>query len=63
MLVLGRKESETITIPTGGPMVIKVLEIRNGRVKLGFDADPSINIVRTEVLQLRGDAPCSEKSC
>jgi carbon storage regulator CsrA len=53
MLVLTRKSCESVVI--GGalnvqPMLkVTVLEIRGGKVKLGFEADPSIPIQRSEV--------------
>ena len=53
MLVLTRKELESIAI--GGlndsqPMItVTVLEIAGGRVRLGFDGDPSVFVHRSEV--------------
>ncbi len=53
MLVLTRKKLESIAI--GGlndsqPMItVTVLDIVGGRVRLGFDGDPSIFIHRSEV--------------
>jgi carbon storage regulator CsrA len=53
MLVLSRKSLESVVV--GGTLnlqpVLKVtvLEIRGGKVKLGFEADPSIPVQRTEV--------------
>ena len=53
MLVLSRKNQESIVI--GGsdgvqPMLkVTVLEIRGGKVKLGFEADPNIPVQRSEV--------------
>jgi carbon storage regulator CsrA len=61
MLVLTRKEQESIAI--GGlndsqPMVtVTVLEICGGRVRLGFEGDPSVFIHRSELwerIQARG---------
>jgi carbon storage regulator CsrA len=52
MLVLTRKVQEAISVEcAGGPLKLTVLEIRNGRVKLGFAADNAIPITRWEVLQ------------
>jgi len=53
MLVLSRKNLESIVIG-GDPSVqrvlkVTVLEIRGGKVKLGFEADPSISVQRSEV--------------
>lgn len=53
MLVLSRKLNESIVL--GGPegaqqhVTIKVIEIRGGSVRLGFDAPPEVRILRTEV--------------
>ncbi len=53
MLVLTRKKLESIAI--GGlndsqPMItVTVLDIVGGRVRLGFDGDPSVFIHRSEV--------------
>lgn len=53
MLVLTRKNSESVVIggSDGFQTVLKVtvLEIRNGKVKLGFEADPAVSIRRSEV--------------
>ena len=53
MLVLSRKSYEAVVIggaPSLHPALkVMVLEIRGGKVKLGFEADPSIPIQRSEV--------------
>lgn len=53
MLVLSRKSLESVVVggvPTLQPVIkVTVLEIRGGRVKLGFEADPSIPVQRSEV--------------
>lgn len=53
MLVLTRKPREAIVIGgTGsraGEFTVTVLEIKGGRVKLGFDGDPSVSVQRSEV--------------
>ena len=53
MLVLSRKPRESIVIGGAGSMghefTVTVLEIRAGKVKLGFDADPSVSVQRSEV--------------
>ncbi len=54
MLVLSRKQSESIIID--GDIEVEVLEIRNGRVRLGFRAPQSCRIVRAEI-ELRDAAP------
>jgi carbon storage regulator CsrA len=53
MLVLSRKPRESIVIGGAGSMghefTVTVLEIRAGKVKLGFDADPSVSVQRSEI--------------
>jgi len=63
MLVLTRKHRESVVI--GGSselqpgLTMTVLEIRNGKVKLGFEADPSISVQRSEVWERKraGELP------
>lgn len=51
MLLLSRKEGQAIVIQaTDGPIEIKVTAIDGGRVKLGIEADKSIQIQRGEVM-------------
>ena len=50
MLVLTRKQSERIII--GDCIEVKVLEIRGGKVKIGFQCPPEISIRREEVESL-----------
>jgi carbon storage regulator len=47
MLVLGRNVDQEIRI--GESIVVRVLEIRQGRVRLGFEAPPHVAIHRAEV--------------
>jgi carbon storage regulator len=47
MLVLSRKCGETITI--GDNVTVTVLEVRGGRVKLGFCAPEQTSVHRAEV--------------
>ena len=53
MLVLSRKRSESVEIggANGRQRVLKVtvVEIRGGTVKLGFEADADVRILRSEV--------------
>ncbi len=49
MLVLARKEDESIVI--GDDIVIKVVSVENGVVKLGIDAPREIAIIRSELLE------------
>jgi carbon storage regulator CsrA len=62
MLVLTRKKLESIAIggPNGGePMVtVTVLDICGGKVRLGFNGDPSVFIHRSELwdrIRTRGE--------
>jgi carbon storage regulator len=47
MLVLSRKQGEAISI--GTDVVISVIEILNGRVRLGIEAPVSVPVHRVEV--------------
>ena len=53
MLVLSRKSQESVIV--GGAdglhrlLKVKVLEIKGGRVQLGFEVDPKIPVHRSEV--------------
>ncbi|MFN7805940.1 MAG: carbon storage regulator [Planctomycetaceae bacterium] len=47
MLVLARKKAETILI--GEEIVIKVLQMRNGVVRIGIEAPSSVRVMRGEV--------------
>jgi carbon storage regulator len=53
MLVLSRKSKESVVV--GGPrgleptLRVTVLEIKSGRVRLGFEADASVPVHRSEV--------------
>jgi carbon storage regulator len=49
MLVLSRKRSETVLVPQLNLEVV-VLNIQNGKVKLGFRAPPDVQIVRGELM-------------
>ncbi len=47
MLVLSRRNGESVCIGPG--IHVKVLAIRGGTVKLGFEAPPEVSIRREEV--------------
>ena len=49
MLILTRKEGETITI--GEDIQIKVLAVQGGKVRLGIEAPREVSVNREEVLQ------------
>lgn len=52
MLVLSRKKDEDILVktPEGRVVTIRVVEIVGDKVRLGFEADECVAIVRTELL-------------
>ncbi len=47
MLVLGRKARQSVRI--GNLVTVEILEVSNGKVKLGFIADKGIRILRAEL--------------
>lgn len=49
MLVLSRKANEAVRI--GEEVIVRVLAIRGGRVTLGIEAPPEVEIDREEVRQ------------
>ena len=53
MLVLSRKSQESVVVggaPSLQPVLkVTVLEIRGGRVRLGFETDRSIPVQRSEI--------------
>jgi carbon storage regulator len=59
MLVLTRRVGETLVI--NGGIRVTVLAVNGGKVRLGFEAPPSVTVLREEVLQreaaLRAGAP------
>lgn len=54
MLILTRRVDERIVI--GGPAVLLVVSIDGRKVRLGFEADPSVPIHRGEVAEAIGSA-------
>jgi carbon storage regulator len=59
MLVLSRKSMESVVVGGSGRfermLKVTVLEIKNGSVRLGFEADASIPVHRAEVWErIRG---------
>jgi carbon storage regulator CsrA len=59
MLVLSRKSMESVVVGGSGRfervLKVTVLEIKNGTVRLGFEADASIPVHRAEVWErIRG---------
>ena len=50
MLILSRKAGENVVISVGGKLIsVCVVERRNDRLQLAFDADPDVIIHRQEV--------------
>ncbi|EFH85002.1 carbon storage regulator [Ktedonobacter racemifer] len=49
MLVLRRKEGEKILL--AGTILVEVLEVHEGKVKLGITAPPEVDIVREEIVR------------
>ena len=53
MLVLSRKSKESVVVGGSGRfermLKVTVLEIKNGSVRLGFEADASVPVHRSEV--------------
>jgi carbon storage regulator len=53
MLVLTRKSMESVVVGAAGRferlLKVTVLEIKNGKVRLGFEADASVPVHRSEV--------------
>ncbi len=53
MLVLSRKAQESVVLSdtdgSAAVLIITVLDIRPGKVRLGFDAKPGVTIHRLEV--------------
>lgn len=52
MLVLSRKEDETVTIttPSGDEIVITILQAKHGTTSIGFDAPEKYLILRNELI-------------
>ena len=49
MLVLARKEGETIQI---GESLVRVVKIKRGMVRLAIEANPDVRILRGELIGL-----------
>jgi carbon storage regulator CsrA len=55
MLVLTRKSNQTVVLDPRSDRVIRVTVLgidKNGYVKLGFEADNCVSIVREELLEI-----------
>mgnify|MGYP000904804199 CR=1 FL=1 len=57
MLVLSRKLNQSVVI--NGEIIVKIVEIRDDKVRLGIEAPPQVTIHRQEVHEAiqRGDRP------
>jgi carbon storage regulator CsrA len=50
MLVLGRKELETLELRVAGQVIlVHVVRVDGKRVRLGIEADQSVHVVRKEL--------------
>ena len=49
MLILTRKKDESIVVGEG--IKIQIISIEEGRVKIGIEAPPDVEIYRSEVLE------------
>jgi len=56
MLVLSRKLNQDITLVTSGgdTIVVRIVESRNGTVRLGFIAERDVIISRNELIDVPG---------
>ncbi len=54
MLILSRKPGQSLVID--GKIRVKVLEVEGGRVRLGIDAPPEVEVHREEVFEMISDA-------
>ena len=59
MLVLSRKKNESIII--GDDITIMVVEIRDGKVRLGIEAPKEVPIHRAEIYKLIHGEPVSSE--
>ena len=55
MLVLTRKQGEVLQI--GDHITVTIVDLRNGRVRIGIDAPPDVAIRRGELVALDSTAP------
>lgn len=54
MLILSRKAGESLVI--GGRIRVRVLEVEPGRVRLGIEAPPEVEVHRQEVFDMISEA-------
>lgn len=58
MLVLTRGEYQAVVV--SGPCRVVVTEAKDGKVKLGFEAEPSVKILREELLDAEARRPAKQ---
>ena len=57
MLVLGRREGESLTLATkSGEVVVTLVQARPGQVRLGGDAPDDVTSTRSEIQESPTDA-------
>ena len=62
MLVLTRKTGEDVVFPTQG-IVVKVVEIRGNKVRLGISAPPGVPVHRREVWVRMQEESAEDAAC
>ena len=55
MLVLSRYRDEEIIIGKNAEIVIKVIEVRGDKVRIGIEAPPDVPVDRAEVRQAKSE--------
>ncbi len=61
MLILSRKEDQSVVFPNCG-IVVHVLSVKGRTIKLGFEAPKEIEVVRGELLADSGQAPLAKQA-
>ena len=59
MLVLNRKLGESVQVGDG--IVIRIVEVRRSRVRIGIEAPPSVRIQRQEIACQPGEGEIGEE--
>lgn len=50
MLIIGRKQSQTVTLYTSeGPIVVKIAKVRGSKVLVGIEAPENVKVLRGEL--------------
>lgn len=58
MLVLSRKKEQQIVVE--GPCVITIVDVRGDVVRVGIEADKSVNIVRAELIEPKTESEADD---